>query len=85
MSALHEYIANWDPMNFISEGAPRDEYNSEAEEIIRLFKHDMDEDQVGELIYRVFLDFMEIDPKGFKEDCYKRAGEIKDLLNDRLK
>lgn len=77
---IREYISNWDPMHFIAEGAPKDEYNAEADEIAKLFNKEMTEEELGALIHKVFVDFMEIDPENFKTECMSRTSEVRKLL-----
>jgi hypothetical protein len=72
-----EYLADWDPMKFISDGAPVNEYDAEADEIRVRYKGDISDKKLGELVHSVFVEFMEIDPVGFKEECLRRAVEVR--------
>lgn len=79
--SLYYYFANWDPMGFISElGAPTDEYDVEVREILRRYKPQMDNVQLGDMIHGVFVEYLEIDPIDFKDECSKRSEEIRSLL-----
>lgn len=68
-------------MGFIADGAPRDEYNAEAREIRLRFNTNMDEGAVAELVHSIFVEYIELDPKGFKNDCHTRSPEIIRILS----
>lgn len=48
MMTIEEYIADWDPIKFISAGAPHDEYHTEAHEISRRFDSSMSDDDLAQ-------------------------------------
>jgi hypothetical protein len=78
---LEQYFSEWDPMGFIAkEGAPKDEYDAEAREVRARFKPSLSEKQLGEMVHLIFVEFMEIDPIGFKQDCNNRAAAIRQIL-----
>ena len=78
--SIYDYIAKWDPMGLIQSGYPKDEYRSEAFEIIFQYRTSMTEADVAELVHRVFVERLELDPKGFKEQTLERSGELKRIL-----
>lgn len=79
---VYEYFATWDPMWLISEdGAPRDEYNLEVNKIIGRYKPEMTKMELAELVYRIFVNSMEVDPPGFRDQCLGRAAKIQLELN----
>lgn len=81
---LRDYIRKWDPMQFIADGSPDDEYDLEADEISSRYKEDMSNEELGILVYTVFTTYMEIDPKGFKDECLLRAPYFRqELMNSK--
>ncbi|MET0779243.1 MAG: hypothetical protein ABWY71_00255 [Candidatus Saccharimonadales bacterium] len=85
---IKEYIAQWDPMDFIrSDEAPVDEYDREAYEIFLWFKghRNATNDEVATITHEIFVDRLEIDPEGFRDECYKRAAAIKAALQKDVK
>jgi len=83
MMQLKEYFAEWDPMGFIKDGAPRDEYDAEAREVTLRFKQDMNPEQMAKMINEVFVEYMEIEPDSFYEDCLQRAPDILEILRSK--
>lgn len=80
--SIYDYIADWDPMGYISNlDAPQDEYDAEAEEIVKRFKRGMSDDDIANLVREVFVEFMEIDPADFREECAQRASDIRAILS----
>lgn len=79
-SRIRDYFSKWDPMKFISEGATADEYDKEADEVVNRFKAEMSTEDTAHLVHKVFVEYMEIDPDGFVEDCRSRADDIKKIL-----
>jgi hypothetical protein len=77
---LEEYLAHWDPIELVSQGAPSDEYALEAQEIHSRFEPKMSDDELGSMIQQVFVDLMEVNPAGFLADCIRRAPVIRQLL-----
>lgn len=78
-----QYISDWDPLDFIKEdGAPSDEYHGEAEELYNWFKKnpDIDNGQLAFHTHELFVEWTEIDPEGFSDECYTRADELKKVL-----
>lgn len=83
MMALEQYFAEWDPMDFIKElDAPSDEYAQEAEKIVEKYDAEMSSEQVGELTYTVFVEMIEDDFDGFREEAVLRGEEIKKILDN---
>ena len=81
MKTLSEYLADWDPMGFIThDGAPMDEYRADAGEIKLKFKSDMSEDEVAQLVYDVLTDRVGLNPQGFRDECFRRSAELKECL-----
>lgn len=81
---LEEYFAAWDPMDFIKNlEAPKDEYSLEAKALIEGYQSKMNSEQVGELTYRVFIEFVESDYEGFREECLQHGTEIKSILDSQ--
>ena len=82
MMTLEQYFAEWDPMGFIKEiGAPEDEYSLEADTVQNRYQSKMTAEQVGELTYAVFVEMIEVDFDGFKEDAIRHGEEIKKILD----
>jgi len=82
--ALRRYIADWDPMGFINDlDAPVDEYDAEADEIMRRISGSMSIEQVGQTIHKVFADYMEIDPPGFEAVCLNHAKAIMEIIRSK--
>lgn len=83
MMTLEQYFAEWDPMDFIKDlGAPNDEYSPEAREVSERYTSKMSSEQIGELTYTVFVEMVELDFDGFKEDSIRRGDEIKSIIED---
>lgn len=81
ITELSNYFDEWDPMGFIADlGAPNGEYSSEAADIFLKAKRDMSNEQIADLVYKVFTDSIEIDPDGFYGQCQTRAVEIQNIL-----
>jgi hypothetical protein len=78
---LRNLLKDWDPMGFIADGAPEDEYDVEADEISNRYKKDSTPGEAGELAYAIFKEYMEVDAPSVKEDCLKRGHEIKAILD----
>ena len=71
-------------MGFIGDlNAPTDEYDAEADEIMRRISKSMSLEQVGQTIYEVFVEYMEIDPSGFEAACVSRAKAIVEIIFDQ--
>ena len=82
LEKLSDYFSNWDPMGFIVEGAPGSEYEPEAVEIIKRFNSNMSKDELSKLVYDIFVDFFEINPDNFKDECFERALSIRNILDE---
>ncbi len=79
--SIRKYFRDWDPMRFIAEGAPKDEYDVEADEVEHRFRSEMSNEELGNLIHDIFLEYMEIDPDNLKQDCMDRASDIRKSLS----
>lgn len=81
---LTEYFADWDPLDFIADlQAPRDEYSLEAQAICERFSSRMTAEEVGVLTYQVFVEFIEVDYEGFREEAIERGEAIKAIIDKR--
>lgn len=84
MSKLLDYFADWDPMGFIERlDAPRDEYSLESATVKLKYTSNMSSEQVGVLTYNVFIELIESDYDGFREECIARGKEIKAILDSK--
>lgn len=77
---IREYISDWDPMGYIAEGYSEDEYDAEADEIAKRFKPKMSDKELADLVHNIFVEYMEIDPIGFRDESSRRASSIRKLL-----
>lgn len=81
---LQDYFADWDPMGFIGDlEAPRDEYDTEAREVALRCTADMSTEEVSEIMYNVFAEYMDVDSYAFREECHKHAPAILRILHSR--
>lgn len=82
MITLEQYFARWDPMDFIKDlDAPEDVYSLEARTVVERYNSKMTPEEVGELTYAVFVEMIEVDFDGFKEEALRRGEEIKGILS----
>ncbi len=82
MVTLEQYFAEWDPMDFIKDlDAPKDEYSLEAETVSERYKIEMTAEQVGELVYEVFVELIELDQKDLLDESIQRGQEMKSILS----
>lgn len=85
MKNLEKYFATWDPMDFIKElEAPADEYSLEVKTVFERYKEEMTPEQVGVLTYNVFVEMIESDYEGFKEDAIRRGEDIKRIIDKEV-
>ena len=78
---LRDYLAEWDPMGFITDlGAPQDEYGLEAADIKLKYRAGLSDEAIAALVYAVFCDRMETELPALLAECKKRASAIRDIL-----
>ncbi|MGF7229204.1 MAG: DUF1871 family protein [Candidatus Saccharibacteria bacterium] len=77
---IYEYFAKWDPMDFIADGAPHDEYDLEAAKVAQKVTVLDSEDTIASKVNSIFVESMEIDPNDFFDECKTRAPDIKSVL-----
>lgn len=77
---LADILANFDPVGLISQGAPRDEYKPEADEILSSFSREKPENTCAE-IKRIFVEMFDTKIVG-SYDFGPLASRIEEFLSN---
>jgi hypothetical protein len=78
---IEEYFKAWDPYGLIVSNENEDEYSKEVSQIKERYAENMQDSDVGKLIYDVLLENFEHDFPGLQAECIRRSGLIKNLLH----
>lgn len=80
LKIVNKEISNWDPINLLKMGAPKDEYDIEVKMITFKIQNDTNIDIIANIIYDVLIEMFGEDTfndtNSFKSECNSVAKRI---------